>query len=142
MMPLMLRVKILFCICFVAFISEGSGFVPHGQASCRPLASHYNLRESEMATMRYQEHRFQLITVKNSPDDYNDDDGPILDDPDGIPLFDTNERATLFGLEPNTDYDPLDNGLQFTGPIILFFSIYVTLSLFGVGDMPPLDLSM
>eukprot|EP00585_Thalassiosira_rotula_P010716 CAMPEP_0196132990 /NCGR_PEP_ID=MMETSP0910-20130528/2396_1 /TAXON_ID=49265 /ORGANISM="Thalassiosira rotula, Strain GSO102" /LENGTH=185 /DNA_ID=CAMNT_0041392661 /DNA_START=95 /DNA_END=652 /DNA_ORIENTATION=+ len=65
------------------------------------------------------------------------------DDPDGVPLFDTNERgATLFGLEPNADVDPLDNGLQFTGPVILFFSVYVTLSLFLPDDMPPLDLSM
>ena len=57
------------------------------------------------------------------------------DDPDGVPLFDTNDRATLFGLEPNAEVDPLDNpGLQFTGPLIMFFSIYVTLSLFFAGD--------
>lgn len=81
--------------------------------------------------------------------DYDDADGPEdeisseYDDPDGVPLFDTNEMrggATLFGLEPNSDLDPLDNGLQFTGPIVMLFSIYVTLSLFFADDMPPLDL--
>lgn len=62
------------------------------------------------------------------------------DDPDGVPLFDTNEsRATLFGLEPRENVDPLDSGLQFTGPVILFLSVYVTLSLFFGDDMPPLD---
>lgn len=57
-------------------------------------------------------------------------------DPEGIPIFDTNDRATLFGLEPNAEMDPLDNnpGLQFTGPLIMFFSIYITLSLFTAGD--------
>ena len=61
------------------------------------------------------------------------------DDPDGVPLFDTNEQATLFGSEPRADVDPLDNGLQFTGPIILLLSIYVTLFLFFAEDMHPLD---
>ena len=68
-------------------------------------------------------------------DDSDDIISPGNDDPDGVPLFDTNDRATLFGLEPNPDSDPLDNpGLQFTGPLILFLSIYVTLSLFFPGD--------
>lgn len=68
-------------------------------------------------------------------DDSEDIISPGNDDPDGVPLFDTNDRATLFGLEPNPDSDPLDNpGLQFTGPLILFLSIYVTLSLFFPGD--------
>jgi len=69
-------------------------------------------------------------------------------DPDGTPLFDTNnKRPTLFGLEPNyvdnddpsSEYagiDPLDNGLQYTGPIIMMLSIYVTLSLFFGDGMP------
>ena len=61
-------------------------------------------------------------------------------DPDGTPLFDTYERATLFGLEPKAELDPLDNGLQFTGPIILFLSVYVTLALFLGDEVPPLDL--
>ena len=73
---------------------------------------------------------------------------PEEEDPDGTPLFDTNnKRPTLFGLEPNyidnddpsSEYagiDPLDNGLQFTGPIIMMLSIYVTLSLFFGDGMP------
>ena len=80
-------------------------------------------------------------TIFNSSDNNNepaeDSENSRLetDDPDGVPLFDTNDRATLFGLEPNADVDPLDNpGLQFTGPLIMFFSIYVTLSLFFAGD--------
>ena len=73
---------------------------------------------------------------------------PEEEDPDGTPLFDTNnKRPTLFGLEPNyidsddpsseyTGIDPLDNGLQFTGPIIMMLSIYITLSLFFGDGMP------
>ena len=79
-------------------------------------------------------------TIFNSSD--NDDSAEDSEndrlgtsDPAGVPLFDTNDRATLFGLEPNADVDPLDNpGLQFTGPIIMFLSLYVTLSLFFAGD--------
>jgi len=80
-------------------------------------------------------------TILNSSDDNNDvaeDSENIrleINDPDDVPLFDTNDRATLFGLEPNAELDPLDNpGLQFTGPLIMFLSIYVTLSLFFAGD--------
>lgn len=86
------------------------------------------------------------MILKKSSDDYNDDetiDTPpnnnndrYEDDPDGVPLFDTNDRATLFGLEPNSDVDPLDNGLQFTGPLIMFASIYVCLSLVFGDGMP------
>ncbi|KAL7470999.1 hypothetical protein ACHAXS_011306 [Conticribra weissflogii] len=72
-------------------------------------------------------------------DEFNDSDQPpqapiffAEDDPDGVPLFD--QRATFFGLEPKAELDPLDNGLTFTGPIILFFSIYLTLSLFFAGE--------
>ena len=109
-----------------------------------------------------QQRRGHTFMIKNSPlDDGDGDDVDVdpstyatehdtnrfVDDPDGIPLFDTNERqATLFGLEPNSDLDnPLDNGLQFTGPVILFLSVYATLSLFFADtDMapPPLDVSM
>ena len=75
---------------------------------------------------------------------------PEVEDPDGTPLFDTNNnRPTLFGLEPNnydvdndngeyTGIDPLDNGLQYTGPIIMMLSIYVTASLFFGEDAMPL----
>ena len=82
----------------------------------------------------------QILKLETSPEE--------VEDPDGTPLFDTNnKRPTLFGLEPNyinddpsseyTGIDPLDNGLQFTGPIIMMLSIYVTLSLF-IGDGMPL----
>ena len=81
------------------------------------------------------------ITIFNSSDNNNDtaedseNSRSETDDPDGVPLFDTNDRATLFGLEPNAEMDPLDNpGLQFTGPLIMFLSIYVTLSLFFAGE--------
>jgi len=64
---------------------------------------------------------------------------PEEEDPDGTPLFDTNnKRPTLFGLEPNyidnddpsSEYagiDPLDNGLQFTGKsaLVLFYHVHV-----------------
>ena len=98
----------------------------------------------------------QKTKIKYSPDDdYNDNInvGPTMnadediiieemvesllnfnDNPDGIPLFDTNEKATLFGLEPRADVDQLDNRLQFTGPNILLFSIYVILFLFFVEE--------
>ena len=58
------------------------------------------------------------------------------DEVEGVPIFDSNDRATFFGLEPNAGDlpDPLDNGLQFTGPIVMIISVYVTLSLF-FGDV-------
>ena len=115
--------------------------------------------------MGWRSHQHQQINqntkIKYSPDDdYNNDNGSNVgptnavdddiieegedspyfdvDDPDGVALVDTNERATLFGLEPRADVDPFDNGLQFTGLIILLFSIIVTLCLFFADDMPPL----
>ena len=59
------------------------------------------------------------------------------DDVEGVPIFDSNDRATFFGLEPKAGGDlpdPLDNGLQFTGPVVMLISVYVTLSLF-FGDV-------
>lgn len=94
----------------------------------------------------FSRHRsIRRTVVWNSPENDGGDapedaPSPYLDDQDGVPLFDANERGTLFGLEPKADLDPLDNGLQFTGPVILFLSIYVTLSLFFADDVPPLDL--
>ena len=87
---------------------------------------------------------YQSIILKKSSDDYNDEEtidtlslNDRDEDPDGVPLFDTNDRTTtLFGLEPNSDVDPLDNGLQFTGPLIMFASIYVCLSLVFGDGMP------
>jgi len=84
-------------------------------------------------------HTKSTSTLNSSDDDNDLEDREIIrsetSDPDGVPIFDTNDRATLFGLEPNVELDPLDNpGLQFTGPLIMFLSIYVTLSLFFAGD--------
>ena len=95
--------------------------------------------------------RRHVAALRNSLGDGDEADDTSLDpsadaspssnseDPDGIPLFDTYERATLFGLEPKAELDPLDNGLQFTGPIILFLSIYVTLALFFGDEVPLLE---
>ena len=77
--------------------------------------------------------------IKASSNDEEDSDGLKVElDPDATPLFE-GERATLFGLEPKAELDPLDNGLTFTGPIILLASIYLTISLWFVDDVPPLD---
>ncbi len=104
-----------------------SAFVNHRHSSHIPSTFTKHSRS------RYQTTIFNSSDYDDSKDSENN--GPDTNDPDGIPLFDTNDRATLFGLEPNAEMDPLDNpGLQFTGPLILFMSIYVTLSLFFAGD--------
>ena len=109
----------------VAVLSRSSAFV----------------NRNHIPIIKNQARSIHTKTIFNSSDNNNepaeDSENSRLetDDPDGVPLFDTNDRATLFGLEPNADVDPLDNpGLQFTGPLIMFFSIYVTLSLFFAGD--------
>jgi hypothetical protein len=56
-------------------------------------------------------------------------------DEDATPIFEDNQ-VTFFGLEPKAELDPLDNGLVFTGPIILLVSIYLTVSLWFVDDVP------
>ena len=98
-----------------------------------------------------KQHRLKRLMIKNSLNDNNNEEEENSgqynnnnEEPDGVPLFDTNERgATLFGLEPNNaeGMDPLDNGLQFTGPVILLASIYITLSLFFADTdvIPPVD---
>jgi hypothetical protein len=104
---------------------------------------------NDQALVRYKKEDQHLgsIILNKSSDDYNDEEtidtlapnnnNEINEDPDGVPLFDTNDRTTtLFGLEPNSDVDPLDNGLQFTGPLIMFASIYVCLSLVFGDGMP------
>ena len=84
--------------------------------------------------------RSRYPTIINSSDKNNDSEldseniRSDTEDLDGVPIFDTNKRVTFFGLEPNDELNPLDNSLQFTAPIILFLSIYVTLSLFFSGD--------
>ena len=91
----------------------------------------------------YYHHGHRIILQASDTEDTEDklkDTTQALDNDDelGTPLFDTNDSATLFGLEPNNaeGIDPLDNGLQFTGPIIMFASIYVCLSLVFGGGMP------
>lgn len=74
----------------------------------------------------------------SSDDEENANSVQVELDSDATPLFET-ERATLFGLEPKAELDPLDNGLTFTGPIILLASIYLTISLWFVDDVPPLE---
>ena len=72
----------------------------------------------------------------NNGVDVNDDDDAKLD------RTNDNKRATFFGLEPRelppieegTPVLSVDNGLQFTGPIIMILSIYFTLALF-FGDV-------
>lgn len=151
------RYLILLCLYLIIAINSEGSAVHAWQLTRdnnnRPLAMHSRQSVVNIIPWRYQEGIQQQTMIKNSSDDNfsNDDEGrvkteddindEVFDDPDGVPLFDTNERATFFGLEPNEELgDPLDNGLQFTGPIILFLSTYVTLSLFFPGDVPPPDL--
>ena len=100
------------------------------------FANHYHHKKMILWSSGSLKSRCPTILSSKDTDSENNIVNPETEDPDGVPLFDTNEqRATLFGLEPNAARDPLDNpGLQFTGPLILFLSIYVTLSLFFSGD--------
>ena len=150
----MLAKAILACLfSFVAAIGEGGAArgrwgAPAARTMPACFASHVRggslvIRPASRSLSRPPSIR--RTVVWNSPDNGEVDapeeaPSPFLDDQDGVPLFDANERGTLFGLEPKADLDPLDNGLQFTGPVILFLSIYVTLSLFFADDVPPLDL--
>lgn len=106
---------------------HGMGFVHHGLGMKTTEARKCNMKH--------------LTNSENDDDDkfnepYQPPQGPTFfrleEDPDGVPIFD--QRATFFGLEPKAELDPLDNGLAFTGPIILFFSVYLTLSLFFAGE--------
>ena len=87
--------------------------------------------------------RSQCATVLNLAlkDDNNGKD--VNDDYDAeLDRTNNNKRATFFGLEPRelppieegTPVLSVDNGLQFTGPIIMILSIYFTLALF-FGDV-------
>ncbi len=107
---------------------------PHGMG----LFVHQGLGVRIVQSCKRKMKQFNNSGSEND-DEFNDSDQPpqapiffAEDDPDGVPLFD--QRATFFGLEPKAELDPLDNGLTFTGPIILFFSIYLTLSLFFAGE--------
>ena len=77
------------------------------------------------------------LIILDMVDDCDDDDDGIAEDPDGVPIFDTNDRpATFLGLEPVAASDESDPPLQVTGPIVMILSIYVTLSLFFGDGMP------
>lgn len=79
-----------------------------------------------------------LRTSDNDNDTTNQIDVEL--DPDATPLFEQ-EPPTLFGLEPKSELSPLDNGLTFTGPLILMASIYLIVSVWFGDDVyvPPLD---
>mmetsp|Transcript_13070 Transcript_13070/g.24526 ORF Transcript_13070/g.24526 Transcript_13070/m.24526 type:complete len:164 (-) Transcript_13070:1828-2319(-) len=106
---------------------HGMGFVHHG---------------FDTRTMKTRKRKMKHLTNSENDDDdkfkepYQPPQGPTFfgleEDPDGVPLFD--QRVTFLGLEPKAELDLLDNGLAFTGPIILFFSVYLTLSLFFAGE--------
>jgi len=103
------------------------------------FVNHRHSTSSHIPSTKHTRSRYPTTIFNSSDNDDSAEDSEIIrsdtNDPDGVPLFDTNDRATLFGLEPNAEMDPLDNpGLQFTGPLIMFLSIYVTLSLFFAGD--------
>jgi hypothetical protein len=132
---------LLFVICYVNTVYASVASRLYGN-NAPAFVNHHKKVGLSCAALRSESRYPSIINFSDnnkSSDSLSDDSEDIIrpgnDDPDGVPLFDTNERATLFGLEPNPDSDPLDNpGLQFTGPLILFLSIYVTLSLFFPGD--------
>ncbi|KAL7450146.1 hypothetical protein ACHAWC_002120 [Mediolabrus comicus] len=132
---------LLFVICYVNTVYASVSSRLYGN-NAPAFVNHHKKVGLSCAALRSESRYPSIINFSDnnkSSDSLSDDSEDIIrpgnDDPDGVPLFDTNERATLFGLEPNPDSDPLDNpGLQFTGPLILFLSIYVTLSLFFPGD--------
>ena len=104
-----------------------------------------SIRSDNAKTKYCNHHRMRILQASDAEDTEKQSledtiQTQSLDDDDdlGVPLFDTNDRATLFGLEPNNadGLDPLDNGLQFTGPIIMFASIYICLSLVFGDGMP------
>ncbi|EJK49037.1 hypothetical protein THAOC_32127 [Thalassiosira oceanica] len=83
--------------------------------------------------------RFIPKMVNGNTDDSEQQNRDPIDkgDPDGVPIFDTNDRpATFLGLEPVAATDESDPPLQVTGPIVMILSIYVTLSLFFGDGMP------
>ena len=88
--------------------------------------------------------RSQCTAVLNLAleDDDNGEDVNYDDDDAELDRTNNNKRATFFGLEPRelppidegTPVLSVDDGLQFTGPIIMILSIYFTLALF-FGDV-------
>ena len=132
---------LLFIICYGNTVYASVSSRLYGN-NAPAFVNHHKKVGLSCAALRSESRYPSIINFSDnnkSSDSLSDDSEDIIrpgnEDPDGVPLFDTNDRATLFGLEPNPESDPLDNpGLQFTGPLILFLSIYVTLSLFFPGD--------
>ncbi|KAL3816277.1 hypothetical protein ACHAXA_008085 [Cyclostephanos tholiformis] len=88
-----------------------------------------------------------FVGDKNNNNCIDDDDVDFDESDSGVPTSsyssDQRQGATFFGLEPkapargadgNFLMDPLDDGLRFTGPIVMLISIYVMLSLFFGND--------
>ena len=83
-----------------------------------------------------------LSLLGRDGDDGSYDDRSI--DADNVDIDESERRgATFFGLEPkslardengNASMDTMDDGLQYTGPIVMMISLYVTLSLFFGND--------
>ena len=94
-----------------------------------------NVKTSSTASRANENYAWIMKESNNDNNELNNFSTEL--DQDATPLFE--EPVTLFGLEPKTELDPLDNGLTFTGPIILLASIYFTISLWFVDDIPPLD---
>lgn len=99
-----------------------------------------NKLRSNSSVSRVQPTIFQASSNENNHEDDKEycNDLEFELDPDATPIFDE-KPATLFGLEPKAELDPLDSGLTFTGPVILLVSIYITISLWFVDDVDPLD---
>jgi hypothetical protein len=84
------------------------------------------------------------LSLKNDNDDVTTNNNDAEKKLDSSTTNNNNKRATFFGLEPrelpssSDDNTPMllsvDNGLQFTGPIVMILSIYFTLALF-FGDV-------
>ncbi|EJK74566.1 hypothetical protein THAOC_03744 [Thalassiosira oceanica] len=115
----------------------GHAWFEHVQLVSGFVSSRQSVTTSTSVTLR----RFRPKMVNGNTDDSDSEQqnrDPIdKGDPDGVPIFDTNDRpATFLGLEPVAASDESDPPLQVTGPIVMVLSIYVTLSLFFGDGMP------
>jgi len=60
----------------------------------------------------------------------------LQDDANEQRTEDTITGPTFFGLEPKQNFDSMDNGLLFTGPLILLGSVYLMILPFITDDVP------
>jgi hypothetical protein len=127
---------------FLPFIIQMNVFRPFVLASLLNFLTvcgfHNTATTPKGAPLIQQHHKSILRTSDNDNDKTNQIDVEL--DPDATPLFEQ-EPPTLFGLEPKSELSPLDNGLTFTGPLILFASMYLIVSVWFGDDVyvPPLD---